>query len=125
MKFETVHTCLRVADLAASIAFYTEALGYTEVRRVDNPDKEFTLVFLSDGVSDHQLELTYNYGHGAYDLGDGFSHIAMVTDDLEAAHARHQAMGYRVSEMYSVHGQKPNIYFITDPDGYDIEIIRR
>lgn len=125
MKFETVHTCIRVADLEASVKFYTEALGYREVRRVDNPENKFTLVFMSDGVSNHQLELTYNYDHGPYELGNGFSHIALVTDDLEAAHARHKDMGYQVTEMYTVHGGKPNIYFITDPDGYDVEIIRR
>lgn len=125
MKFETVHTCIRVKDLDASVKFYTEALGYVETRRVDKPEDKFTLVFLSDGMSGHDLELTYNYDHGPYDLGNGFSHVAMVTDDLEAAHARHQAMGYPVTEMYGIHGGKPNIYFITDPDGYDVEIIRR
>ena len=125
MKFETVHTCIRVADLEASVKFYTEALGYVETRRMDKPEDQFTLVFLSDGTSQHQLELTYNYDHGPYDIGNGFSHVAMVTDDLEAAHGRHRSLGYQVTEMYSVRGGKPNIYFITDPDGYDVEIIQR
>lgn len=125
MKFQAVHTCIRVQDLEKSVEFYKNALGYVETRRVDKPEDKFTLVFLNDTLSNHEIELTYNYDHGPYDIGNGFSHVAMVTDDLEAAHAWHKEQGYEVTDMYGIHGGKPNIYFITDPDGYEVEIIQR
>ncbi|WP_459128978.1 lactoylglutathione lyase [Guggenheimella bovis] len=121
MKY--LHTCIRVKDLDASVKFYTEALGMHVTRRKDNPEERFSLVFLADEEETFELELTYNEGHGAYELGDGYSHIAFGVEDLEQSHKKHVSEGYQVTEMYSVMGGKPNLYFITDPDGYDIEIL--
>lgn len=82
MKF--LHTCIRVKDLDASLAFYQEALGFKEVRRNDFPDYKFTLVYLAlEDDPSYELELTYNYDHEAYDLGDGYGHIAVGVDNLE------------------------------------------
>jgi len=126
-KFKMAHTMIRVLDLDHSLKFYKEALGFEEVKRRDEPKYEFTLVFLGDGSSNcHQLELTYNYGQGVpYDLGTAYGHLAVLVDDLEAAHAEHKAKGYNPTEPKGLSGDgKPRFYFITDPDGYKIEIIR-
>lgn len=123
MNFIQIHTCIRVENLERSVQFYKEALGFEETRRKDYPDDQFTLVFMTDTQSDQELELTYNYDHGSYEIGDGFSHIALETADLEAAHAFHKERGYEVTDMYGI-GGKVNLYFITDPDGYDIEILQ-
>ena len=119
-----LHTCYRVKNLEASMKFYTEALGFAEKRRRDFPNDGFTLVYLTLPGSEHELELTYNYGHPGYTLGDGYSHIAVGTEDLEGCYEKHQADGYQVSDLHGLPGSPPAYYFITDPDGYDIEVIR-
>lgn len=127
-RFNMAHTMIRVLDLERSLAFYNQALGFEEIRRNDQPENEFTLVFLGDGTADsHQLELTYNYGQVVpYDLGTAYGHLAVVVDDLEAAHAEHKAKGYKPTEPKGLSGDgNPRFYFITDPDGYKIEIIQK
>ena len=119
-----LHTCYRVKDLEASIKFYEEALGFKEKRRRDFPEHEFTLVYLALSEGGHELELTYNYNHPGYNLGDGYSHIAISTDNLEGLHAKHKAEGYNITDLHGLPGTPPSYYFITDPDGYEIEIIR-
>ena len=80
-----LHTCVRVKDLEASLQFYQEALGFKEVRRNDFPEYKFTLVYMQlEDDPDYELELTYNYDHEVYDLGNGYGHIAVGVDDLEA-----------------------------------------
>lgn len=123
MKF--LHTCIRVKDLDASLKFYQEALGFKEARRRDFPDHKFTLVYMAlEDDPDYELELTYNYGHEAYDLGNGYGHIAVGVDDLEATHQAHQKAGYTVTDLSGLPGKPKMYYFITDPDGYKIEVIR-
>jgi lactoylglutathione lyase len=119
-----LHTCYRVKDLEASVKFYKDALGFEEKRRKDFPKDEFTLVYLALPGDIHELELTYNYNHAAYELGNGYSHIAVDADDLEGLHEKHKAAGYDVTDLFGLPGTPPSYYFITDPDGYDIEIIR-
>ena len=111
-----LHTCVRVKDLEASLQFYQEALGFKEVRRNDFPEYKFTL--------DYELELTYNYDHEVYDLGNGYGHIAVGVDDLEATHQAHKEAGYNVTDLSGLPGKPKMYYFITDPDGYKIEVIR-
>ncbi|MBS4534900.1 VOC family protein [Clostridium sp. D2Q-14] len=125
MKYKFLHTCIRVMDLEKSLKFYQEALGFKETRRKDFPESEFTLVFLSDESGMYELELTYNYNpKKSYELGNGFGHIAVSVDDLEGSREKHKKMGYKVTELMGLPGSKPKYYFITDPDGYDIEVIR-
>lgn len=123
MKF--LHTCIRVKDLEASIKFYTEAFDFKEVRRMDFPEHEFTIVYLAlEGDESYELELTYNYGHPGYDLGNGYGHIAVGVDDLEAYHDKHVKAGYTVTDIKGLPGKENMFYFVQDPDGYKTEVIR-
>lgn len=125
MKYKFLHTCIRVMDLEKSLKFYKEALGLVETERLDYPEDEFTLVYLTDSDGKFELELTYNYNpEKPYDLGNGYSHLALTVDDLEASRERHIEMGYEATELSGLAGEEPRFYFITDPDGYDIEILR-
>ena len=119
-----VHTCVRVKDLEASVKFYQEAFGFEESRRRDFPDAKFTLVYLTLPGDDYELELTYNYDHAAYDLGDGYGHIAIRSEDIEKLHGEQKNKGFNVTDMKGLPGTDPSYYFITDPDGYKIEVIR-
>ncbi|MDF3006119.1 MAG: lactoylglutathione lyase [Oscillospiraceae bacterium] len=119
MTFKFAHNNINVCDLDASIAFYKKALGLNEVRRKSAADGSFTLAFLSDGSSEHQLELTWLRDHtDPYNLGENEIHIAFRTDDFEAAHALHSEMGCICYENKGM-----GIYFISDPDGYWLEIL--
>lgn len=125
MEYKILHTCIRVMDLEKSLKFYKEALGFVETKRKDFPEDEFTLVFLSDKNGLYEIELTYNYNpEKPYTIGNGFSHIAVSVDDLEASHKRHKELGYKVSDLTGLPGDKPRLYFVTDPDGYSIEVLR-
>ena len=113
------HFNFNVSDLEASLSFYREALGLTEVRRKEAEDGSFTLVYLGDGKTDFCLELTRLRDHPQkYDLGECEFHLALRAEDYEAARERHKAMGCVCFENPAM-----GIYFITDPDGYWIEII--
>lgn len=126
MKMKAIHTCIRVVNLEESIKFYENALGLKVTSRKDYPEDKFSLVYLGDGESGHELELTYNEGHEPYELGNGYSHIAYEVDDLEKAHAEHEKMGYKVTKLSGLSDSNtPKFYFITDPDGYDVEIVRK
>ena len=120
-----LHTCIRVMDLDRSLAFYQNALGLVITQRKDFPEHEFSLVYLSDQLGGYEIELTYNYNpEKPYTLGNGFSHIAVGTTDLEESHQKHQEMGYEVTPLKGLPGEAPHYYFVTDPDGYKIEIIK-
>ena len=118
------HTCVRVKDLEASIEFYQKAFGFEESRRRDFPENKFTLVYLTLPGDDYELELTYNYDSEAYDLGNGYGHIAISTDDLEGLHAQHKSEGFNVTELKHLPNVPPSYSFLIDPDGYKIEVIR-
>ena len=117
MKFHFVHTNFNVLDLKKSMDFYEKALGLKEVRRIDGDG--FTIVYLGDGVTDFQLELTWLHGRAEpYDLGEQEFHLALRADDFEAARALHGEMGCICHENPAM-----GIYFIQDPDGYWVEIL--
>ena len=117
--FTFAHNNYNVRDLDASIKFYNEALGLSEVRRINAEDGSFIIVFLSDGNSTHQLELTWLRDFDrAYNLGDNEFHLALKAADFDAAYAKHKEMGCICFENTAM-----GIYFISDPDGYWIEII--
>ena len=137
MNFKFIHNNFNVLDLEKSLAFYEKALGLKEVKRMNAEDGSFILVYLGDGQTPHQLELTwlrdrkepYNLGHQLeltwlrdrkepYNLGENEFHLAFGVDDYEAAHAKHKEMGCIVYENPAM-----GIYFITDPDNYWLEIV--
>lgn len=118
-----LHTCIRVKDLDASLDFY-KSLGLVETRRKDHSENGFILVYLSTEVGQYEIELTYNIGNDAYELGNGFSHTAIGVDDLEAEHKRLTNLGYEVGVLRSLTNAPANYFFVTDPDGYKVEIIR-
>jgi lactoylglutathione lyase len=120
-----IHTCYRITDIDRSVAFY-EALGFKEVRRAPIRD-EATNVFMNlpeDG-SDPRLELTFNHGHTEpYDIGTGYGHIAITTDDLDARLRELSKQGIEPErEPYLVGSTR--LCFVRDPDDYRIEIIER
>ncbi|MEG0880988.1 MAG: lactoylglutathione lyase [Janthinobacterium sp.] len=123
-----LHTMLRVGDLQRSIDFYTKVLGMKLLRTSDNPEYQYTLAFVGYGANpDHaELELTYNYGTISYELGTAYGHIAISADDIVAACDAARANGGNVTrEPGPVKGGNTVIAFITDPDGYKIELIER
>ena len=121
MTFTFAHNNINVKDLEKSLAFYEEALGLKEIRRRDASDGSFILVYLGDGVTPHQLELTWLRDRTEpYDLGDNEIHLAFVVEDFDAAHALHEKMGCICYENPGM-----GIYFINDPDGYWLEIVPR
>lgn len=123
-----LHTMLRVGDLQRSIDFYTRVLGMKLLRTSDNPEYKYTLAFVGYGNNpDHaELELTYNYGVDKYELGTAYGHIAISADDIVAACDAARANGGNVTrEPGPVKGGTTVIAFITDPDGYKVELIER
>ena len=125
MKTKMLHTCIRVKNLEESLKFYSEALGLIETSRKDFPEHEFTIVYLSDENNAYELELTYNYNQETpYEIGNGFSHIAVGASDLEGLREEHIAKGYEVTPLKGLPGEAPRYYFVTDPDGYKVEVIR-
>ncbi len=119
MNFRMVHENYNVSDLARSMDFYEKALGLTEVRRIAPPSGDFIIVYLGNKESPFLLELTWLRGRKEpYHLGDNEFHLAFQADDFEAAHEKHREMGCICYENPAM-----GIYFISDPDGYWLEIV--
>ena len=124
-----LHTMLRVGNLQRSIDFYTQVLGMQLLRQSENPDYKYSLAFLGfEGVNPGQaeIELTYNWGTETYDMGTAYGHIAIAVADAKAACEKIRAAGGNVTrEAGPVKGGTTVIAFVTDPDGYKIELIQR
>jgi lactoylglutathione lyase len=122
-----VHSMIRVIDEARSVAYYEKAFGLRIADRVDFPD--FTLLYLTGDDVGFELELTINKDRTEpYALGDGYGHLAVVVDDVEAEHARFTAEGLTVGKLVDFkNGEVPvaKFFFATDPDGYKIEVIQK
>jgi len=113
------HFNFNVLELERSLAFYKQALGLTPVREKNAADGSFKLVFLGDGLTGFQLELTWLRDRTEpYNLGECEFHLAFETDEFDALYEKHKAMGCICFENPAM-----GIYFITDPDGYWIEIV--
>jgi len=127
-----LHTMLRVGNLPRSIDFYTKVLGMTLLRTTQRPEQKYDLAFLGYGSNpEHaEIELTYNHGVDKYDLGNAYGHIAIGVPDVaatcEAVRSKAQQYGGAITrEAGPVKGGTTVIAFITDPDGYKIELIQR
>jgi lactoylglutathione lyase len=122
-----LHTMLRVGDLQRSIAFYTEVLGMKLLRKHDYPDGRFTLAFVGFAPESEQaaIELTHNWDTPAYELGNGFGHVAIAVPDAAAACAEIKRRGGKVvREAGPMKHGSTVIAFVEDPDGYRIELIQ-
>ena len=124
---KAVHMMVRVLDEARSVKFYEACFGLKVAERRDWPD--FSLTYMSNAEKDFEVELTVNKGRTeAYDLGNGYGHVAFVVDDLEAEHARIAKAGYAPKDIKTMtHDGKPfgKFFFIEDPDGYKIEVLQK
>lgn len=119
MEFTFAHNNFNVLDLEKSLAFYARALDLREERRFEAEDGSFILVYLTDGVTPHLLELTWLRDRKeAYNLGENEFHLAFVVDDFDAAYERHSKQGCICYENKGM-----GVYFIADPDNYWLEIL--
>lgn len=119
MEFMTDHSNYNVLDLGRSLSFYNEALNFCEVGRKQAKDGSFILVYLQSPAGGHKVELTWLKDRSEpYNLGDNEIHLALRCAEYEQAHALHEKMGCICYE-----NKDMGIYFISDPDGYWIEIV--
>jgi len=125
-----LHTMLRVGNLTRSIDFYTKVLGMNLLRMTERPDQHYSLAFVAYGKGNadgqSEIELTYNHGVESYEMGTAYGHIAIGVPDAYAACDTIKAAGGNVTrEAGPVKGGDTIIAFVTDPDGYKIELIQR
>ncbi|MDD4320001.1 MAG: VOC family protein [Acidaminococcaceae bacterium] len=119
MQFRFAHNNFNVLNLEKSMDFYFKALGLREVQRKEATDGSFVLVYLGDGLTPHELELTWLKDRKtAYNLGENEFHLAFRVDNFDAAHELHKKMGCICYENPTM-----GIYFIADPDNYWLEIL--
>ena len=123
-----IHSMIRVIDEERSVDFYRRAFGLEIVNSIEFAD--FALVYLADTAeSEFELELTINFGRTEpYNIGDGYGHVAVVVDDLEAEHARFTAAGFNPRKLVDFKNgdeQIARFFFVADPDGYQIEVIQK
>ncbi|NHF73779.1 VOC family protein [Paracoccus xiamenensis] len=122
-----IHSMIRVLDETRSVDFYDKVFGLKVADRLDFP--EFTLIYLSNPEAEAELELTVNKGRTEpYDLGDGYGHLAVSVDDVDALHARLTDEGFNPRKLvdFAPGGELvARFFFIADPDGYQIEVLQR
>lgn len=122
---KAIHSMIRVFDLEKSMAFYRDAFGLELTERLDFDD--FTLAYLGNEESAFELELTWNHDQTEpYEHGSGYGHLAVTVDDLESEHARMSELGLAPRNLVDMqHAGRPlaRIFFVADPDGYQIEVI--
>lgn len=122
-----IHTMIRVLDEARSVAFYDAAFGLKQAERLDFDS--FTLVYLANKETGFELELTINKDRREpYEPGDGYGHLAVSVEDVDAEHARMTALGLNPRKLvdFAPGGRVlARFFFIQDPDGYEIEVLRR
>ncbi|WP_085032695.1 VOC family protein [Ensifer aridi] len=124
---KAIHSMIRVLDEARSIDFYDRAFGLKVADRLDFDT--FTLIYMSNDESEFEVELTINKGRTEpYTLGDGYGHLAVSVDDLDSVHARVAAAGLNPNKIVEFNREGAlfaRFFFITDPDGYKIEVLQR
>ena len=121
-----IHTCYRITDIDRSVAFY-EALGFQEVGRLPIKDEAVNVFMNQPGDGDMpRLELTYNFGVDSYEIGTGYGHIAITTDDIHGTLAKLSEQGIEPEKPpYSVREGGSLLAFVRDPDGYRVEMIEQ
>ncbi|WP_343313233.1 VOC family protein [Brucella sp. BE17] len=124
---KAIHSMIRVLDEAQSVAFYNQAFGLDISQRIDF--ETFTLVYLRNEEADFEVELTINKGRTEpYNLGDGYGHLAVVVDDVDAEHRRFDKLGFKIGKLVDFKNgdvKLARFFFVEDPDGYKIEVLQR
>ncbi|MFC4626380.1 VOC family protein [Daeguia caeni] len=124
---KAIHSMIRVLDEERSVSFYNQAFGLEVAERIDF--ETFTLIYLSNSESSFELELTVNKGRTEpYNLGDGYGHLAVSVDDIDAEYARFNELGFKVGKLVDFKNNGVDIarfFFVEDPDGYKIEVLQR
>ncbi len=124
---KAIHSMIRVLDEAQSVDFYRQAFGLEISERIDF--ETFTLVYLRNDEADFEVELTINKGRTEpYNLGDGYGHLAVVVDNVDAEHARFAQLGLKIGKLVDFKNdgvQLARFFFVEDPDGYKIEVLQR
>ncbi len=124
---KAIHSMIRVFDEQKSLDFYSKAFDLNVYERIDFDT--FSLIYLRGEGTAFELELTVNKDQQTpYDLGNGYGHLAVCVEDLEAEHQKMKALGYAPRDIVDFqHQGKPlaKFFFIKDPDGYDIEVLQR
>ncbi len=122
-----IHSMIRVLDEDRSVEFYARAFDLRVADRF--PFETFTLVYLRAPESDFEVELTVNHGRTEpYALGDGYGHLAVVVDDVEAEHARFTSLGLNPTPVKAFEREgalMARFFFVQDPDGHKIEVLQR
>ena len=124
---KAIHTMVRVLDLDRSIDFYSKAFGLDVADHFDFDG--FALVYLRNAENDFEIELTLNKGREEpYGHGDGYGHVAVCVDDLDAEHQRLKGLGLEPLDIKEFHRNgalMARFFFLQDPDGYKIEVLQR
>jgi len=124
---KAIHTMIRVRDEDKSVGFYRDAFGLEVADRF--PFDGFALVYLRNEEADFEVELTVNHGQEQpYSHGDGYGHLAVAVDDLEAEHARMKGLGIEPLDIKEFHRDgslMAKFFFVQDPDGYKIEVLQK
>ena len=124
---KAIHMMVRVLDEARSVDFYRKAFGFDVADRFDFD--EFTLIYLRNAEADFEVELTINKGRSEpYSHGNGYGHLAVAVDDLDAEHRRLSALGLAPKDIKEFHRDgalMARFFFIEDPDGYKIEVLQK
>ena len=124
MKQVLVEICLRVRDIDATLDFYTNLFDFEVASERKFPEDKFDLIYLNSPGSNCQIELTYNHDAEPYEIGNGCSHLGVTVNDLEAMHEVCKNSKYETGELRGLSGGTPSYFFVTDPDGYRIEVKR-
>jgi lactoylglutathione lyase len=123
---KAIHTMIRVRDQERALDFYRRAFGLEIAQQVDF--ESFRLIYLSNDETGFEIELTVNHGQNEpYDLGNGYGHLAVSVDDLDSEHARMVSEGFSPDPLKELaNGDfRGRYFFLTDPDGYRIEVLQR
>lgn len=124
MKQQLVEICLRVRNIDQTLDFYTNLFDFKVDRKREYPEDGFELIYLTSPNAPVEIELTYNYEAEPYEVGNGFSHLGVVVEDLEKMHELCEESPYETTELKGLTDEAPNYFFVTDPDGYRIEVKR-
>jgi len=124
---KAIHMMIRVLEETRSLTFYDKAFGLKVAARIEF--ETFTLIYLRNDETDFELELTVNKDQtAAYELGNGYGHLAVCVDDLDAEHARFEAAGLAPRKLIDFQHENTlvaRLFFVSDPDGYEIEVLQK